>query len=120
MLTEFRVRNATTAQATEMVGWIAVCFDVTATLISGTVSALTILAGHKQSHKTSHTFRLVVACVDCISMALGTILGVFTLMTLSRPEVKEMCERRPDAKDAIGVYDDEPTADEGEVHVDAR
>jgi hypothetical protein len=29
-----------------------------------------------------------VACVSCVFMPIGTILGVFTILVLSRPSVK--------------------------------
>jgi hypothetical protein len=39
------------------------------------------------------TFCLVVAGLECMNMPLGTILGVFTIITLVDPQAKAMFER---------------------------
>ena len=33
---------------------------------------------------------LVVAALECLAFPLGTVLGVFTLIVLVRPEVKQL------------------------------
>ena len=33
---------------------------------------------------------MIVAGITCLSVPIGTVLGVFTLMVLSRPSVKQM------------------------------
>jgi hypothetical protein len=38
----------------------------------------------------NHGFCVAVACVECIFFPLGTTLGVFTLIVLLRPSVKEL------------------------------
>ena len=38
-------------------------------------------------------FCFVIACLACMQMPLGTILGVFTIIVLARPSVKEMFDR---------------------------
>lgn len=49
-----------------------------------------ILAGIKLWKKHSLTFCRIIAGVTCISFPLGTLLGVFTLITLSKESAKEM------------------------------
>jgi hypothetical protein len=39
------------------------------------------------------TFCLVVAGVACASFPIGTLLGVFTILVLARPSVRELFER---------------------------
>jgi len=34
----------------------------------------------------------VMAAIECIFMPFGTVLGVFTIVVLARPSVKEMFE----------------------------
>jgi hypothetical protein len=50
----------------------------------------TILAGRYIRQRKHHTFCLVIAALHCLSMPLGTILGVFTIIVLIRPQVKLM------------------------------
>ena len=55
-----------------------------------TLATLVIIAGRKLARHLSYTFCLVIAGIECIFMPLGTILGVFTIIVLSRPGVKSL------------------------------
>lgn len=58
-------------------------------VLSGWLSgALNIAAGRFLTRRKNATFIMVVAGLNCLAMPLGTILGVFTLVVLSRPTVK--------------------------------
>jgi hypothetical protein len=58
-------------------------------LILGT-AFLTFLAGRYINQRKHHTYCLVVAGFNCLSLPLGTALGVFTIVVLIRPTVKAM------------------------------
>lgn len=59
-----------------LVGWIfAICI---------------ILTGRYISQRKNHMFCIVMAGVECIFTPFGTVLGVFTIMILNRPSVKEL------------------------------
>ena len=62
-------------------------------LMAGTISVLTILAGRNLARKKRYTFCFVMACISCLSIPLGTALGVFTIIVLQRPAVKAMFGR---------------------------
>jgi hypothetical protein len=49
-----------------------------------------ILAGRFISKRKNHMFCLVMAGVECIFTPFGTVLGVFTIITLIHPSVKEL------------------------------
>ena len=49
-----------------------------------------ILAGRFISKRKNHMFCLVMAGVECIFTPFGTVLGVFTIINLIRPSVKEL------------------------------
>ena len=53
-----------------------------------TVAFLVFLAGRNLARRTRYTFCLVMACVECLFMPFGTILGVFTIVVLMRESVK--------------------------------
>jgi hypothetical protein len=72
------------------VGWVIVGVGAALVLLGWTISGCIILAGRKLAHRESHTFCLVVAALLCLSVPLGTILGVFTIIVLMRPSVKEL------------------------------
>lgn len=49
-----------------------------------------ITAGRSLAGKKRYTFCLVMAGISCLFVPLGTILGVFTIITLNKPSVKQM------------------------------
>jgi len=51
-----------------------------------------ILAGRYIAKRKNHTFCLVMAGVECIFTPFGTVLGVFTIITLIRPSVRGLFE----------------------------
>ena len=71
------------------VGAILLVVGVLIVLLVGTVSTLTIIAGRSLARRQHYTLCMVMAFISCLSVPLGTALGVFTLIVLSRPAVKE-------------------------------
>jgi hypothetical protein len=49
-----------------------------------------ILAGRFISQRRNHMFCMVMAGIECMFSPFGTVLGVFTIITLIRPSVKEL------------------------------
>ncbi len=46
------------------------------------------LAGKRLSQHRKAGYCNVISCINCLNIPLGTALGIFTLMVLSRPTVK--------------------------------
>ncbi|MEX0714185.1 MAG: hypothetical protein WD278_17760 [Pirellulales bacterium] len=80
------------------IGWGLAAFGFGCSLAGWIVSGCVILAGRYLARRVHRTFCLVVAAIICLSVPLGTLLGVFTLITLSRPSVKALF----DEQEAIG------------------
>lgn len=57
-------------------------------LIAGVVAALSAWTGRCIAARRHYTFCIVIAALTCLSFPLGTALGVFTLIVLTRPTVK--------------------------------
>ncbi len=55
-----------------------------------TLAACLFVAGNSLTKRKRYTFCLVIAAISCIFMPFGTILGVFTIIVLMRPSVKEL------------------------------
>jgi len=68
-------------------GWIFIAFGSLFILMGFTIAALMILTGRWLSARKNKTFCFIIACIECINMPLGTILGVFTLVVLQKPSV---------------------------------
>jgi hypothetical protein len=54
------------------------------------VAALIFTAGRFLGQHKHHTFCVVIAALSCVFFPFGTALGVFSLLVLLRPSVKEM------------------------------
>jgi hypothetical protein len=74
----------------EVFGWIFIAIGTFVVLLAGTLGICTILAGRKLAKRTGYRFAFVMACIECIGFPFGTILGVFTLIVLTKPTVKSM------------------------------
>ena len=49
-----------------------------------------MIAGYSLAAKKRYTFCLVMAGIACAFLPFGTVLGVFTIITLTQPAVKDM------------------------------
>lgn len=80
-------------------GWMFIAFPSLFILAGWTLAGFMVAAGRKLKKRLSYTFCLVVAGIECIVMPFGTVLGVFTLVVLSRESVKALFagDRTPEA-----------------------
>jgi hypothetical protein len=51
---------------------------------------LNVMSGMFIRRRTNRTFSLVIAALDCLQIPFGTALGVFTMLLLSRPGVRQL------------------------------
>lgn len=88
------------ASSEPAMGMAGVMFTVIAgiiILIGWGLAAFIFLAGKNLDKQTKYQFCMVGAGVLCIFMPLGTILGVFTLVTLQDDSVKAMFSDNKDS-----------------------
>lgn len=74
----------------EFVGWIFVVIGSLLFLIGIAIAICIFIAGRSLAKHTRYWFAFVVACVECLFIPFGTILGVFTIIVLSRESVKTL------------------------------
>ena len=55
-----------------------------------TLAICMIVSGRRLARRRHYKFCLVIACISCVLMPYGTVLGVFTIIVLTRPAVKEL------------------------------
>ena len=55
-----------------------------------TLAICLIVSGKRIARRTSYKFCFVIACISCAFSPFGTVLGVFTIIVLVRPTVKEL------------------------------
>lgn len=61
-------------------------------LFGWTFAALLAWTGRNLGRRKHYTFCFVMACIACMFMPFGTVLGVFTIIVLLRPSVKSLFE----------------------------
>lgn len=71
-------------------GWLFVILGGSALVMGLVFSVCLIFAGRFLARKQRYVFCLVIACLSCLFIPLGTILGIFTIYVLMRPSVKEL------------------------------
>ena len=60
-------------------------------IISGWVFALLlIICGRRLKERRSYNYCLVIAFLECLIVPVGTVLGIFTIITLTKDPVKEL------------------------------
>jgi len=59
-------------------------------LAGWTFAVCLIIAGRSLASRRRYTFCLVMAAIACVFMPFGTVLGVFTIIVLMRPQVKDL------------------------------
>ncbi len=76
-------------------GWFFILFAGAFILAGWALAVCIIVAGRYLSKQMHYLFCLVIAGIECIFMPFGTVLGVFTIIVLMRPSVKELFTPNP-------------------------
>jgi hypothetical protein len=72
----------------EFLGWIFAVLGSLLFLIGIAMAICILIAGRSLALRKRYLFVLVMACVECLFIPFGTILGVFTIVVLSRESVR--------------------------------
>ena len=75
-----------------LVGVFFIAIGAFIILLGWAMAICIFLAGRFLARRRHYMFCFVIAVLSCLSMPFGTILGVFTLIVLSRPSVKALFE----------------------------
>lgn len=59
-------------------------------LLGVSFSVCVIISGKYLRSQKRYLFSFIIACIECIFMPFGTILGVFTIIVLSKESVKKL------------------------------
>lgn len=78
-----------------IIGWLwAIIGACSMTAMWAAAVVLFLVAQSLVAHRR-RTLCLIVAALECIHVPMGTILGIFTLVVLTRPSVKALFEAGP-------------------------
>ena len=76
-------------------GWVFIAVALVVIVTGLAFASLIIATGRFLSRHINYTFCLVIAAVECAFVPFGTVLGVFTIIVLQRPTVKQLFGRAP-------------------------
>jgi len=82
------IREPGAEQMTTVMGIFFVTFSILAIAVGLAFAVLLLFTGNYLKKRVHYTFCLVMACVACVFMPFGTVLGVFTILVLVKPSVK--------------------------------
>jgi len=82
------------------IGWILIILGTGLVILGLAFSVCIIIAGRYLARQSHYMFCMVMAAIECMLMPFGTVLGVFTIVVLVRPSVKEIFEENAMSKSA--------------------
>jgi hypothetical protein len=90
------VGKSTATPPPPQIGWVFIAIGASLIALALGYAVLLLLAGRSLARTRHWTYCFVVAALSCALFPFGTILGVFTIVILLKPEVKAAFEaRRP-------------------------
>ena len=78
---------------TAFMGWAFAAIGLTAFAFVLGAAICCILSGLYISKRKNYLFSFILACIQCAFTPFGTILGVFTIVVLTKDNVREMYSR---------------------------
>ena len=73
-----------------IIGWLVIAFGCFFFLIGEALAACIVLAGRFIDRHRHYWFVFIIACLECLFFPFGVILGVFTIIVLSRRSVRQL------------------------------
>jgi len=90
----FAARHGTTKPGEdlppEFLGWIFALLGSLLFLMGIAMAICILIAGRSLALRKRYSFAFVMACIECLFIPFGTILGVFTIVVLSRESVRAL------------------------------
>jgi len=79
----------------EFLGWIFAVLGSVLFLIGIAMAICILMTRRSLALRKRYSFVLVMACIECLFIPFGTILGVFTIVVLSRESVRGLFSTAP-------------------------
>ncbi|TBN04877.1 hypothetical protein EYD45_06345 [Hyunsoonleella flava] len=71
-------------------GWLFVAIGIIGIIACVSIGILNLLTSKYLKEIKNYNFIFAIAIVNCLTGVLGIVLGVFTLIELTKPEIKEL------------------------------
>lgn len=79
--------------APRVVGLLFIILSVFIIVAGWIFAVLIFIAGSRLKQRRAYNFCLVIAFLECLIIPLGTVLGIFTIINLTRESVRELFVR---------------------------
>jgi hypothetical protein len=79
----------------EFLGWIFAVLGSLLFLIGIAMAICILITGRSLALRKRYSFVFVMACIECLFIPFGTILGVFTIVVVSRESVRSLFAATP-------------------------
>ncbi len=76
--------------APRIVGLLFVILSVIIIAAGWIMAVLIFVAGRRLQQRRAYNYCLVIAFLECLIMPLGTVLGIFTILNLTKEPVKDL------------------------------
>jgi hypothetical protein len=90
---EFFNQGQNTPPPPAWLGYIVIAIGAFFVLLGWSVAACTFLSGRYLAKRKRRMFSFVMAAVMCMFVPFGTVLGIFTIIVLSRESVQRLYAR---------------------------
>jgi len=77
-------------------GWFFIVLFGAAAVLGWVYAICLLIAGRCLQRQRGYIFCMVVAAFSCVHIPLGTVLGIFTILVLCRPNVRVLYGREHD------------------------
>lgn len=85
-------------QPPAFVGWTFAALGGMFFVLGQILAVCIIVSGRFINRRRRYTYVFVMACIECIFMPFGTVLGVFTIIVLMRESVKQLFNGKQQAE----------------------
>lgn len=85
------------------IGWMFIIMGSFGIIWGLVLSILMIILGRKLARHKAWMFCIVAAGIECLVIPLGTVLGVFTIVVLTRDPVKQLFQSPIGRQDDKGI-----------------
>lgn len=79
----------------QLFGWLFVLIPILIILAGWGIAVAYFLTGRFLGLRQHYLYCQILAGITCMSFPFGTILGIFTIVVLSRPSVRALFEEHP-------------------------
>jgi hypothetical protein len=86
----------------QVMGWLFIGGASLFIVLGWSYSIGMVIAGLRLRQRRAYIYCIIMAALSCASVPFGTCLGVFTIIVLVRPSVKQLFEKQ---KAVLGIHE---------------